>query len=92
MDKLANLLDMPTPPGPRTPDMLRRVNELISESLVNGGRAEPVAFFCECVDPSCYRTVWLTPAAFEEEERDPEWRAVASEHGATAARARDDGE
>lgn len=76
---------MIAPPVPRTSDVMRRVNELICESLVNGGRAEPVAFFCECADPGCYRAVWLTPAEYEEAKTDRGWAALAYGHVAPDA-------
>lgn len=75
---------MTTPPVQRTPDVMRSVNELMWEGLASSGRAEPVAFFCECSDPRCYRPVWLTLAAYEQARSDPEWVAVASEHEAAA--------
>jgi hypothetical protein len=62
--------------------VIRGVNELICESLANGGRAEPVAFFCECSDPGCYQPVWLTPAQFMLARNDPEWAALTDGHSA----------
>lgn len=64
----------------RPVNKMRRVNAFISESLVVGGREEPVAFFCECGDPDCYRAVWLSPARYAEEARDPRWSVAAPEH------------
>ena len=75
---------MITSPVPRTPDVMRRVNELVWGGLSGSGRDHPIAFFCECPDPGCYRSVWLTLAAFEQGRSDPEWVALASEHEATA--------
>ena len=69
----------------RSPDVMRRVNELICQSLANGGREDPVAFFCECEDPGCYRPVWLTPAEYEEARTDSGWAALAYGHVAPAA-------
>lgn len=45
---------------------LRRVNELIRESLAAGGYPDRIAFFCECADPSCHLPVWLTVAGYEQ--------------------------
>lgn len=71
----------------RPVEKMRRVNDLISESLVVGGREEPVPFFCECGDADCYRAVWLSPVRFTEETSDPQWSAIAAEHGPAAASA-----
>jgi hypothetical protein len=61
-------------------DRMRRVNELISESLARG-RDQPTALFCECADPDCYRVVWLSPAEYLSGRRNPLWIAVSGEHG-----------
>ena len=78
-------------PASRHPDTMRRVNELISNSLVNGGRDEPVAFFCECDDPDCYRPVWLAPAVYQSARSDPQWVALAEGHIALDASEEYDG-
>jgi hypothetical protein len=49
---------------------LRRVNELIRESLAVGGYPDRIAFFCECADPGCYQPVWLTVAGYERARAD----------------------
>lgn len=49
---------------------LRRVNEMIRESLAAGGYPDRIAFFCECADPSCYQPVWLTVAGYERARAD----------------------
>jgi len=36
-----------------------RMNALLSK-LPRWGEGEPIAFFCECADESCYQAVWLT--------------------------------
>lgn len=69
----------------RMPATMRRVNDLIWESLDHGGRADPVAFFCECPQEGCYRPVWLTPVEYEQRRHQPDWLAVAS-HGEAATR------
>lgn len=65
---------------PRMPDVMRRVNDLICESLDDGAQAEPVAFFCECSDDACYRPVWLAPDAYRRSRREPYWTALAAGH------------
>jgi hypothetical protein len=59
---------------------MRRVNDLIWESLVRGGYAEPVAFFCECGDEGCCRPVWLMPAEYERRRLERGWLALLPEH------------
>ena len=69
---------------PRTPAVMRTLNELVWEDLSSDGLAEPVAFFCECSDPHCFRPVWLTPTEYEQARSAPEWVATAPEHEAAA--------
>lgn len=75
-------------PAARHPETMRRVNEHITDSLVHGGRDEPVAFFCECDDPDCYRAVWLAPVVFQSARSDPSWVALAEGHVAFDASVR----
>lgn len=76
---------MTAPTLVRVSSTMRRVNDLIWQSLDEGGRTEPVAFFCECAQEGCYRPVWLTPAAYEESRRRPDGAVVAPNHrGATS--------
>lgn len=65
---------------------MRRVNDLIWESLDHGGRTDPVAFFCECAQEGCYRPVWLTPVEYEQSRRRPGWAAVAARGREVATR------
>lgn len=67
-------------PGGRPAEQMRRINDLVWESLDNGGRPEPIAFFCECGDDGCYRSVWLTAAEYEARRADPRWNALAPQH------------
>jgi hypothetical protein len=71
-------------PSQRTPDVMRIVNELVREGFNGEGRAQPVAFFCECSDSGCYRPVWLTIAEYELVRDDPDRVALASEHEVAA--------
>lgn len=64
----------------RMPATMRRVNDLIWEGLHEGGRTEPVAFFCECAQEGCYRPVWMTPLEYEQSRPRPDWAAVAPSH------------
>lgn len=72
----------------RMPDVMRRVNDLICESLDSDADAEPAAFFCECADEGCYQPVWLTPAAYRRRRREPYWTALAGGHLAVPVAAR----
>jgi hypothetical protein len=65
---------------------MRRVNDLIWESLDHGGHADPVAFFCECAQEGCYRPVWLTPVEYEQCRRHSNWLAVSPGHREAATR------
>lgn len=60
----------------------RRINNMMYESLANGGHSEQVAFFCECSDVNCYAAVWLTPAEYEAATSDTAWLALAYGHAA----------
>jgi hypothetical protein len=70
----------------RTRATMRRVNDLIWESLDHGGRPEPVAFFCECAQEGCYLPVWLTPVEYEQSRRRPVWLSVSPSHPEAATR------
>lgn len=70
----------------RMPETMRRVNDLILESLDHGGDTDPVAFFCECGRDGCYRPVWLTPVEYEQSRCQADWLAVSPSHRGTAAR------
>ena len=78
---------MTAPPLLRTPLTMRRINDLIWESLdgTDDG-ADPVAFYCECAQEGCYLPVWLTLDEYERNRRRPDWRAVAGSHQAVATR------
>ncbi len=63
---------------------VRRINDLMCESLDEGGRVEPVPFLCECGRPACCQQVWLTRDAYERARSDPAWAALARGHHAAA--------
>jgi hypothetical protein len=44
--------------------LMRKVNRRLRD--LNAGAEGPIAFFCECGDPECYRPVWLTALEFDE--------------------------
>lgn len=71
---------MTTTAEPRVRRVMRRVNEMMWESLARGGYAEPIAFFCECADPECYQPVWLTATDYERARTDPEFTLLAAGH------------
>jgi hypothetical protein len=52
---------MTTEPASYKRDANRRMRERLSIAGVD----VPIAFFCECDDPVCYRTVWLTWSEYE---------------------------
>ena len=68
----------------RLPTTMRRVNDLIWESLAHGGHDDPVAFFCECGRDGCYRPVWLTPEEYDARRRRSDWLAVSAAHAEAA--------
>lgn len=70
----------------RIPATIRRVNDLIWEGLDHTGRAEPVAFFCECEQEGCYRPVWLTTVEYGESRCRPGWVALAPGHDEAGTR------
>lgn len=43
----------------------RAANAQLGELLQIADLDRPIAFFCECDDPTCYRPVWLTSAEYE---------------------------
>jgi len=45
--------------------LMRTVNREIRRQSETGSLTEPVAFFCECRDPACHSTVWVSAAAFD---------------------------
>lgn len=58
----------------------RHMNEQIHESLQEHVRTEPIGFFCECASPSCFDTVWLTAADYENGRLNPRWSVHAVGH------------
>ena len=70
----------------RTPATMRRVNDLIWESLDRGGNTDPVAFSCECGRDGCYRHVWLTPVGYEQLRRQLGWLVLSPSHREAVAR------
>lgn len=77
-----------------SPALLRQVNDLMRAGLRNRGPAEPIAFFCECDDPACYRAVWLTLGEYDALRADPRVTLLAEEdrnghRGRTAPPGRD---
>lgn len=74
---------MTAPAQMRVSATMRRVNDLMWETLDRGAWTDPVPFFCECNREGCYRPVWLTPDEYEQGRRQPDWRAVAAGHRRT---------
>jgi hypothetical protein len=46
--------------------LMRTVNTAIRRRTELGARSDPIAFFCECRDPDCHATIWMSAAAFDE--------------------------
>jgi hypothetical protein len=44
---------------------MRGVNTTVRALSGSFTRSEPIAFFCECHDPTCFGAVWMTPATFD---------------------------
>lgn len=70
-----------TPADHLSPTALRQVNDLMREGLRNRGPAEPIAFFCECDDPSCYQAVWLRLGEYDALRADPRVTFIVAEQG-----------
>lgn len=61
----------------------RAVNTALAELLEITDAGEPIAFFCECDDPDCYRPVWLSRTEYERRRVDAP--ALAPSHARVAA-------
>jgi hypothetical protein len=65
----------------------RQVNDLMRDGLGSRGDFEPIAFFCECSDESCYQAVWLSGPDYERACEDPDWVALVTGHASHATSA-----
>jgi hypothetical protein len=63
--------------GPPEDSLKRRANELMRNVLANDAE---LPLFCECDDPLCLRTVWLTRAEYDQARSDPDWRPLSGLH------------
>jgi hypothetical protein len=54
----------------RTSELMREVNRNVRRRAAPGSD-EPISLFCECLEGSCYASVWLTTEEFDAIERDP---------------------
>jgi hypothetical protein len=61
---------------------MRKVNDLLLDSLDDPDDSHTVAFFCECADPTCYGPVWLTPSEYERARSARDWTVLADGHAA----------
>jgi hypothetical protein len=41
---------------------------------------DPIAFYCECDNPRCFKAVWLTATEYDHARSDPTWEAVVEQH------------
>lgn len=58
----------------------REINDLMRQRYWADQGPAPIAFFCECDNPGCYRPVWLTAIAYDAARLDPTWLAFAEGH------------
>ena len=70
---------------PRDRALMRRINDMIFESLSPGG-PRPTAFFCECQDVACFKPVWLPLDDYAQLRVDPSWVSLADQHRAGGSR------
>jgi len=52
--------------APRSPWLLRRINEVMREGRRGRTEAERIPFFCECERYDCYEPFWLSADAYDE--------------------------
>lgn len=64
-------------PPPAQGNVKRNANDLMRTTVVLDGE---LPFFCECDDPSCLRTVWLSVDVYDHLREGPDWRPIAVEH------------
>jgi hypothetical protein len=53
------------PEAGRESTSMRTVNTTMRELSGSFARSEPIAFFCECRDPTCFGAVWMTRDMFD---------------------------
>src|SRR3954463_2079430 len=66
-------------PVPHAP-LKRWVNDVIHETFGARSKSTQLAFFCECREPNCFATVWLTPLEFSLSRSDPAADVLSSGH------------
>ena len=49
----------------RESSLIRSVNSNLRQRSEALADSEPIAFFCECADASCYSPMWMTAATFD---------------------------
>jgi hypothetical protein len=55
------------PLAPRSSTLMHAVNGNLRVLSGTFLPSDPIAFFCECRDPTCYAAVWMSAAAFDAE-------------------------
>jgi hypothetical protein len=58
---------MALPLASRSSTSMHAVNGNLRMLSATFSRPDPIAFFCECRDPTCYAAVWMSAAAFDAE-------------------------
>ena len=57
----------------RSSSLMHSVNSNLRALSSTFVRSDPIAFFCECRDPSCYAAVWMSVAAFDAAAAGTSW-------------------
>ena len=58
----------------RDSNLMRSVNTNLRQRSEMLAGNEPIAFFCECANPSCYSPLWMSVTVFDERLADqPGW-------------------
>jgi hypothetical protein len=61
------------PPDRRDSNLMRSVNNNLRQRSEALPQEEPIAFFCECANHTCYSPIWKSAAAFDETTVEPGW-------------------
>ena len=64
---------LPAPPDRRDSNLMRSVNNNLRQRSETLPPDEPIAFFCECENHTCYAPIWKSAAAFDTTTVEPGW-------------------
>ena len=59
------LESLAAPVALRSSSLMRRVNNKLRHLSEAFAHSEPIAFFCECQNASCYAAIWMSMAAYD---------------------------